>query len=73
MQKHKKRLGQHFLHDKNIINKIIKNLKTSTKDTFIEIGPGKVLTGLVKRILPGSNSFSINSIDDIKKLNNEYR
>ena len=38
---------------------------------FIEIGPGKVLTGLVKRILPNSNSFSINSIDDIKKLNNE--
>ena len=38
---------------------------------FIEIGPGKVLTTLVKRILPNSNSFSINSIDDIKKLNNE--
>ena len=38
---------------------------------FIEIGPGKVLTGLVKRILPSSNSFSINSIDDIKSLNNE--
>ena len=38
---------------------------------FIEIGPGKVLTGLVKRILPDSNSFSINSIDDIKNLNNE--
>ena len=38
---------------------------------FIELGPGKVLTGLVKRILPDSNSFSINSIDDIKKLANE--
>jgi [acyl-carrier-protein] S-malonyltransferase len=38
---------------------------------FIEIGPGKVLTGLVKRILPNSNSFSINSIDDIKDLKNE--
>ena len=38
---------------------------------FIEIGPGKVLTSLVKRILPNSNSFSINSIDDIKNLNNE--
>ena len=38
---------------------------------FIEIGPGKVLTGLSKRILPNSNSFNINSIDDIKNLNNE--
>jgi len=40
-------------------------------NNFIEIGPGKILTGLIKRILPNSNSFSINSIDDIKKLNNE--
>mgnify|MGYP006101195015 FL=1 len=40
-------------------------------NNFIEIGPGKVLTGLIKRILPDSNSFSINSIDDIKNLNNE--
>ena len=38
---------------------------------FIEIGPGKVLTSLVKRILPNSNSFSINSLNDIKSLNNE--
>ena len=38
---------------------------------FIEIGPGKVLTGLVKRILPNTKSFSINSIDDIKNLSNE--
>ena len=40
-------------------------------NTFIEIGPGKVLTGLVKRILPNSNSFSINSINDIKNINDE--
>ncbi len=38
---------------------------------FIEIGPGKVLSSLVKRILPNSNSFNINSIDDIKNLKNE--
>ena len=38
---------------------------------FIEIGPGKVLSGLIKRILPASNSFSINSINDIKNLNHE--
>ena len=38
---------------------------------FIEIGPGKVLTGLVKRILPNSNCFSVNSIDDIRNLKNE--
>jgi [acyl-carrier-protein] S-malonyltransferase len=38
---------------------------------FIEIGPGKVLTGLSKRIAPNTKSFSINSIDDIKNIINE--
>ena len=32
---------------------------------FIEIGPGKVLSGLVKRINKDVNVFNINSIDDI--------
>ena len=35
---------------------------------FIEIGPGKVLTGMVKRTLNQVNCFSINSIADIKNL-----
>src|SRR5210317_762404 len=39
--------------------------------TYLEIGPGKVLTGLVKRILPSANSSSINSIEDIKNITNE--
>ena len=38
---------------------------------FVEIGPGKILSGLIKRILTSSKSFSVNSIDDIKNLNNE--
>jgi len=38
---------------------------------YLEIGPGKVLTGLVKRILPLANSSSINSIEDIKNITNE--
>ncbi len=37
---------------------------------FIEIGPGKVLTGMVKRTLKQVNCFSINSITDIKNLQN---
>jgi len=38
---------------------------------YLEIGPGKVLTGLIKRILPSANSSSINSIEDIKNITNE--
>ncbi|HRD02513.1 MAG TPA: 16S rRNA (adenine(1518)-N(6)/adenine(1519)-N(6))-dimethyltransferase RsmA [Candidatus Saccharicenans sp.] len=33
-------LGQHFLHDKNIIKKIIKASQPEKTDLFIEIGPG---------------------------------
>tara|TARA_B100000941_G_C28090367_1_gene343289 strand:- start:220 stop:546 length:327 start_codon:yes stop_codon:yes gene_type:complete len=40
---------------------------------FVEIGPGKALTGMVKRTIKDVNSFSINSIADIKNLNNEFK
>ena len=42
-------------------------IKKSVQE-FVEIGPGKVLSGLIKRIAPDKNSFSINSIDDIKNI-----
>ena len=45
----------------NMINKGVKN--------FIEIGPGKVLSGLIKRINRQVNVKSINSEEDIKNLN----
>jgi [acyl-carrier-protein] S-malonyltransferase len=35
---------------------------------FIEIGPGKVLNGLVKRITKNSISRSINTLEDINKF-----
>ncbi len=38
---------------------------------FIEIGPGKVLSGLVKRINKDVNVFNINSIDDITNYKNK--
>ncbi len=40
---------------------------------FIEIGPGKALTGMVKRTVKDVNCFSINSLDDIKKYQNEIQ
>ena len=33
-------LGQHFLHDKNIVKKIIEANQPEKSDLFIEIGPG---------------------------------
>ena len=46
----KKKLGQHFLVDQNIINKLIKNISPNEKDSIIEIGPGD--GALTKSILP---------------------
>ncbi len=40
---------------------------------FVEIGPGKVLTGMVKRTIKGANCFSINSITDIKNFTDEFK
>ena len=40
---------------------------------FVEIGPGKALTGMVKRTIKNANCFSINSIIDIKNLQNEFK
>ena len=40
---------------------------------YVEIGPGKALSGMVKRTLKNVNSFSINSITDIKNLKNEFK
>ena len=40
---------------------------------FVEIGPGKALTGMVKRTIKNVNTFSINSITDIESLKNEFK
>ena len=47
----------------SVINMIEKGV-----DQFIEIGPGKVLSGLVKRINKDVEVISINNEDDIKSL-----
>ncbi len=49
------------------------NISKEGVSNFIEIGPGKVLTGMVKRTVKNTNSFSINSLDDIKNLKNELK
>ncbi|HOP46798.1 MAG TPA: ACP S-malonyltransferase [Desulfobacteraceae bacterium] len=37
-------------------------------DCFVEVGPGKVLTGLLKKILPSENQVGIYNIQDIESL-----
>ena len=47
----------------------ILNMINAGVNQFIEIGPGKVLSGLIKRIDRNVKSTSINSLDDIKDIN----
>ena len=41
MHRPRKRFGQHFLHDGNIIDKILRAIGISEGDKFLEIGPGR--------------------------------
>ena len=52
----KKRLGQHFLVDRNILNKVIRTAEVGKEDVVIEVGPGPgemtlALARLVKRVI----------------------
>ena len=49
------------------------NMSNQKVTNFIEIGPGKVLSGMVKRTVKNINCFSINSIDDMKKTTDEFK
>lgn len=40
--------------------------------SFIEIGPGSVLTGLMKKIDPSMNSINISRIEDLNNLGERY-
>ncbi len=49
------------------------NMSNKGITNYIEIGPGKVLSGMVKRTVKNINCFSINSIDDMKIATNEFK
>ena len=53
---YKKNLGQHFLKDHNIVDKLVKHINPSKNDEMIEIGPGdgvmtKSIINKVKRMV----------------------
>ena len=52
---------------------ILINMSKLGINNYLEIGPGKALSGMVKRTIKNVNSFSINSLDDIKNLKNEIK
>jgi len=48
--------------------KSVENMVNRGANTFYEIGPGKVLSGLIKRINPELHTFNISGIEDVMQL-----
>ncbi len=72
----KKGLGQHFLIDRNILNKVIRTAEVEKEDVVLEVGPGLgemtlVLAHQVKKVI----AIEIDSklIEILKKKTKDYR
>tara|TARA_Y200000002_G_C22679979_1_gene663638 strand:- start:736 stop:1671 length:936 start_codon:yes stop_codon:yes gene_type:complete len=48
------------------------NMSKNRVENFVDVGPGKVLSGMVKRTIKDAKTFSINSIADINNFKNEF-
>lgn len=59
----KKKWGQNFLIDPNLLRKIIRTIGLSEKDNILEIGPGEGV--LTERILPVVNDLAVIEIDPL--------
>jgi [acyl-carrier-protein] S-malonyltransferase len=48
----------------------VRNMVNNSVTKFYEIGSGKVLTGLIKKIVPDAEVFNISSAQDLENLLN---
>lgn len=70
--KAKKKLGQHFLIDKNIIRKIVQAFNPSENDLILEIGPGN--GALTEELIKRSKNLILVEIDKdlIEELSSKF-
>ncbi|MCQ2441928.1 MAG: ACP S-malonyltransferase [Oscillospiraceae bacterium] len=45
---------------------IVENMAADGVDTFVEVGPGNTLTGLIKRILPAATAINVENAETLK-------
>ncbi|NLG24531.1 MAG: ACP S-malonyltransferase, partial [Clostridiales bacterium] len=48
----------------------LENMAANGVDTFVEAGPGAVLTGLTQKTLPGARAFYVEDGQSLEKLKN---
>lgn len=51
--------------------KTIRNMDQAGVNCFVELGPGKVLSGLVSKILPQALVYNVETSEDIKRIKEE--
>ncbi len=51
----------------------IRNILEKGIDTFVEVGPGKVLSGLIKRIEPSSRILNVEDMESLNKTMQELK
>ena len=51
----------------------VENMFAAGVDTFIEVGAGKTLTGLIRKIVPEARVFNVQTADDLAALKEELR
>ena len=66
----RKKWGQNFLADQNLLDKIVRTIAPTEKDSILEIGPGE--GALTERMLPKAGDMVAVEIDPmlIDHLNN---
>lgn len=51
----------------------IRNMINDGADTFVEIGPGKTLSGFVRKISRDVKVYTINTVEDLERICTEWK
>ena len=68
----KQLLKKHMVSPVRFTNEL-RNMRINEFKTFIELGPGKVLTGLVKKTLPDAHAYNIENNETLNAFLEIYR
>ena len=63
-----KKFGQNFLIDEHVLSKIIRSAEITEDDFVVEIGPGKALSGFVKKTVPELSVYAVETAAELEQL-----